>query len=572
MRWSEAFIPTLRDDPADAEAVSHKLLVRGGYVRQLAAGHYSMLPLGQRVRLKMIEIIREEMNAIGGQEMFLPALHPAEFWQRSGRWYDITDEMFRLKDRKGADLVLGMTHEEIFASIATELFSYRDLPQIWYQIQTKFRDEPRPKSGLLRLREFTMKDSYTLDLDVPGLDSGFDKHHAAYVRIFRRLGLDAVDVQASSGIMGDGESIEFMVRSEAGEDWIITCDSCDYRANVETAVSALESIDDGEPSEISRFPTPGLRTIDDLADEHPDIASPNRQVKTLVYYVEKEPVLLLLRGDHELQEQKLKDRIGSEKVRPAQPEEIRDLLGADAGSLGAVAVGELRILADEALKGRTNMVTGANEDDFHYSGVDIDRDIDVTEWVDIRSVTSGEACPDCGGVLDRWRGVEIGHIFKLGTKYSKAFEAFVQDEDGISHPIIMGSYGIGVERNMAAIVEANHDDKGIIWPVSVAPYEVVVSVVRPDDAATAKVAREIAEELAASGVEVLIDDRDDRPGVKFNDAELIGIPFRVTVGPRGVESGTVEVVERRRLEKSEKPIGEAALHVAEVVSRARPGV
>lgn len=572
MRWSKAFIPTLREDPADAEAISHKLLVRGGFIRQLAAGSYSMLPLGQRVRRKVSEVIRGEMDRIGGQQMHLPALHPAEIWQRSGRWYDIADDMFRLKDRKGTDHVLGMTHEEIFASLATELFSYRDLPQIWYQIQTKFRDEPRPKSGLLRVKEFTMKDSYTLDIDEPGLDSGFDKHREAYFRIFRRIGLDPVAVEASSGIMGDGESVEFMMRSPAGEDWIITCDGCDYRANVETATSALEDIADGESSGLERFPTPDLTTIKALAEAHPETAAADRQIKTLVYYVGEEPVLLLLRGDHELQEQKLKDRLRSEDVRPGQPDEIRELLGADPGSLGAVGVEGVRVLADLALQGRENMVTGANEDGWHYSGVDLERDANVGEWVDLRAVEDGETCAVCGATLSRWKGVEIGHIFKLGTKYSKAFEAFVQDEEGVSHPIIMGSYGIGVERAMAAVVEANNDESGIIWPVSVAPYEVVITVIRPDDEVTMAAANALYDELVEAGVEVLLDDRDERPGVKFADAELIGIPYRVTVGPRGVESGALELVERRGMEKSEAPLAEVSGELVEVITAARFGV
>ena len=571
MRWSQAFIPTLRDDPADAEAISHKLLVRGGFVRQLASGSYSMLPLGERVRRKVSEIIRDEMDRIGGQQFHLPALHPAEIWQKSGRWYEIADDMFRLKDRKGTDHVLGMTHEEIFATLATELFSYRDLPQIWYQIQTKFRDEPRPKSGLLRVREFTMKDSYTLDIDLPGLDAGFDKHRAAYFRIFHRLGLVPIDVEASSGIMGDGESVEFILRSEAGEDWITTCDSCDYRANVETATSSLAEIDDGERSALEKFPTPGLRTIKALAEAHPETAAPERQIKSLVYYLDKEPILLLLRGDHDLQEQKLKDRLASEDVRPGHPEEIRQLLGADPGSLGAVGVSGVRILGDLGLQGRFNMATGANEDDWHYSGVDVDRDIEVTDWVDLRTVSDGETCPVCSGTLERWKGVEIGHIFKLGTKYSKAFDVLVQDEEGVSHPVVMGSYGIGVERNMAAVVEANNDDAGIIWPVSVAPYEVVVTVVRADDETTMNAADDLYEGLIEAGVEVLIDDRIERPGVKFADAELIGIPYRVTVGPRGVKAGSVELVERRGLVGSDLPLGEAVSHLAEVVASARPG-
>ena len=574
MRWSQSFIPTLREAPADSEAVSHRLLVRGGFIRQLAAGSYTMLPLGQKVRLKIGEIIREEMNAIGGQELMLPTLHPAEIWQKSGRYELMGDNLFKLKDRRDADLALGMTEEEIFAMLATELSSYRDLPQIWYQMHIKFRDEPRPKSGLLRVREFTMKDSYTLDIDRPGLDTGFDKHHEAYRRIFARMGLSAVDVEASSGAMGGSESIEFIQRSDAGEDWVVTCEACDYRANVERAVSALAPVDDGLSGPLDRFPTPGLRTIRALAGAHPDLASAERQIKTLVYVVDEEPVLVLLRGDHDLQEQKLLDASGiaEDAARPARTEEIRELLGADPGSLGAVGVTDMKVVADRALEGRFNMVTGANEDHWHFSGVDVARDIAVTSWADLRAVTRGERCVEDGGTLDLWKGIEVGHIFKLGTKYSEAFGAYVHDEDGISHPIIMGSYGIGLERGMAAVVEASHDENGIVWPVSIAPYEVVVTVVRPDDVATMAVANQLYDELSTEGVDVLLDDRNERPGVKFADAELIGIPYRITVGPKGVVSGTVEIAARRDMDRDEVALDEVVDRVAGQVEGVRFGI
>ncbi len=572
MRWSQAFIPTLRDAPADAEAVSHKLLVRGGFIRQLAAGSYTMLPLGQRVRAKIAGIIREEINAIGGQEMMLPTLHPAEIWRKSDRYELMGDNLFKLQDRRGADLVLGMTEEEIFAMLATELFSYRDLPQIWYQMHTKFRDEPRPKSGLLRVREFTMKDSYTLDIDGPGLDTGFDKHHHAYKRIFARMGLDAVDVQASSGAMGGSVSSEFMVRSDAGEDWIVNCASCDYRANLEKATSALDRVDDGNPGELERFPTPGLRTIRALADAHPDIASPERQIKTLVYLVDDEPLLLLLRGDHDLEEQKLVDATAGVVVRPGRPEEIRDLLGADPGSLGAVNVEGWKVIADPALRGRVNMTTGANEDDWHYKGVSVERDIPISLWAELRLVTDGERCVEDGGRLELWKGIEVGHIFKLGTEFSEAFGAYVQDEEGNSHPVIMGSYGIGLERGIAAVVESHNDESGIIWPVSVAPYEVVITVVRPDDEATMAVAGRLYQEFDSSGVEVLLDDREERPGVKFADSELIGIPYRVTVGPKGVQREMVEITRRDGLVKTESPLPDVVPSLVEAIVGARFGI
>ena len=569
MRWSQAHIPTLREAPADAEAVSHRLLVRAGFIRQLAAGSYTMLPLGQRTRLKVERIIREEMDAIGAQEMMLPTLHPAEIWKKSGRYDLMGDNLFKLKDRKDADMVLGMTEEEIFALLATELFSYRDLPQIWYQMHIKFRDEPRPKSGLLWVREFTMKDSYTLDVDWDGLDAGFEKHREAYKRIFSRIGLSAVDVEASSGTMGGTESVEFVQRSEAGEDWIVTCANCGYRANLEKATSALDPIDDGDPGELERFPTPGLRTIKALADAHPDVAAPERQIKSLVYIVDGQPTILLLRGDHDLHEQKLIDTTGSADIRPAQAEEIRDLLGADPGSLGGVGVDQVPIIADLSLQGRLNMTTGANEDDFHYKGVDISRDIQVGQWADLRTVTTGEKCVECGNALELWKGIEVGHIFKLGTKYSEAFGAYVQDEAGNSHPIVMGSYGIGVERNMAAIVEANHDGAGIIWPVAVAPYEVVITMVRQDDSGVTEAGERLYAELRAAGVDVIIDDRDERPGVKFADAELVGFPYRITIGPKGVASGVVELTTRRGMETTEVALDEAAAVVADQVTAAR---
>ena len=572
MRWSQAFIPTLREAPTDAEAVSHRLLVRGGFIRQLAAGSYTMLPLGQRVRLKVGRIIREEMDAIGGQELMLPTLHPADIWKRSGRYDLMGDNLFKLGDRRGADLVLGMTEEEIFAILATELFSYRQLPQIWYQMHTKFRDEPRPKSGLLRVREFTMKDSYTLDIDRAGLDAGFDKHYDAYKRIFARMGLDAVDVEASSGAMGGRESREFVVRSDAGEDWIVTCGTCDYRANLEKATSALDEVDDGGPADLERFPTPGLRTIAALADAHPDVASPDRQIKTLVYIVDGEPVLALLRGDHDLQEQKLLDATGSSEGRPAQPDEIRELLGADPGSLGGVGVEGVRVFADLALRGRHDLTTGANEDDWHFRGVDPERDMVIAEWSDLRTVRTGEPCVNDGGPLEMWKGIEVGHIFKLGTKYSEAFGAHVQDEAGNSHPILMGSYGIGLERGMAAVVEANFDESGIVWPVSVAPYELLITVIRPDDEATMAVANRLFDDLHRAGVEVLLDDRDERPGVKFADGELIGIPYRVTIGPKGVAQGTAEITERRGLVKSELSLPEVVANLSDRIAEERFGI
>jgi prolyl-tRNA synthetase len=511
-----------------------------------------MLPMGQKVRMNIDRVIREEMDGIGGQQFHLPALHPAEIWKKSGRWELMGDEMFRLVDRKGADIALGMTHEEVFAMLASELTSYRQLPQIWYQIQTKFRDEPRPKSGVLRLREFTMKDSYSLDVDQAGLDAAFTKHHDAYVRIFNRLRMPAVPVEASSGIMGGAESNEFMVPSPAGEDWIVTCDSCDYAANLERATSRVADVSDPvSVPEPSRFATPGIRTIKALAGAFPDIAAPARQIKTLVYVLDGVPTLVLMRGDHDLQEQKLIDVTKTVEMRAARPDEILSLLGAGPGSLGAVGVTGPPIIADLALRGRRGLVTGANDDDWHLQDVDVMRDISVGRWEDLRAVSAGEVCAVDGGKLDLWKGVEVGHIFKLGTKYSEAMGAFVQDEAGESRPVIMGSYGIGLERAMATVVELSHDDRGIIWPPGVGPWDVVITTLRADEPAVIEAAEDLYGRLMDAGITVIYDDRVERPGVKFADAELVGMPYRVTIGPRGLESGTAELTPRATMETEE---------------------
>ncbi|MFV2000641.1 MAG: proline--tRNA ligase [Acidimicrobiia bacterium] len=571
MRWSQAFIPTLRDDPADSEAVSHKLLVRAGYIRQLMAGVYSMLPLGQRVRQKVMNIIREEMDGIGGQEFLLPQLHPREIWDRTGRADTMKDIMMSFDDNKGSPVVLGPTHEEIFATVSRELTSYKQLPQLWYHIQTKFRDEARPKSGLLRVREFTMKDSYSFDVDFAGLNVQFDRHFDAYHRIFKRLGMNAIAVTASSGAMGGKESVEFMVASDVGEDEVAHCESCGFAANVEAATSIIAPIDDpAGDAEVVVFDTPGVRTIADL-ERFEGGARADRQIKTLVYIVEGDPVLVLLRGDHALQEQKLMDHLQSVDVRPAEPEEIKSVLGADAGSLGAVGVAGLRIIADDALRSRTSMTTGANENDKHMRGVSVERDIDVSEWTDLRAVVAGEGCPTCGDPISVFRAIECGHIFKLGTFYAEPLGVSVLDEEGKAIPVVMGSYGIGVERNMAASVEANHDDKGIIWPMEISPFHVIVTVVRPDDEDTMTAAEAMTEDLEARGIEVLLDDRDERPGVKFNDAELIGVPLRVTVGPRGVQNGMLELLDRRSGENTEVPVSDAAEVVVDLVRAVKAG-
>src|SRR5256714_9382206 len=495
-------------------------------------------------------IIGEERSRSGAEDFLLRAYPRAEVWKGPGRWQVMGDNLFRLRDRKNAEMCLAMTHEEVFTTIARHaISSYRQLPQVWYQIQTKFRDEARPKSGLLRVREFTMKDAYSFDIDCAGLDKSFQDQHDAYCRIFTRCGLKFTPVEASSGAMGGSQSTEFMVRTEAGEDHIVVCEQCGYAANVEKAISRLEAIDDGDGlAQPEAFPTPGVRTIDDLTT-FPGGAAADHQIKTLVYVLDERLALVLMRGDHELNETKLQDATGALNVRPAHPEEIRDALGASAGSLGAVNVRRAShprvtlIVADDALRGRRGMTTGANKDDHHLRGVAIDRDIQVDKWASLRTVQSGEGCPNCEGRLDVFKAVEIGHIFKLGTKYSESMGANVLTADAKEVPMVMGSYGIGVERVMVAAVELFNDEAGIIWPAAIAPFEAVITPVNVRDAALLAAAEKLYSDLEAAGVDVLLDDRDERAGVKFNDADLIGVPLRVTVGKK-IKDGKVEVLTR----------------------------
>jgi len=562
MRWSTYFIPTLREDPSDAEVISHKLLLRAGLVRQMGAGIYTYLPLAQRSVLKISEIIRQEMNAIGGQEFFFPALHPAELWQASGRWSVMGPNMFRLKDRKGGDYCLGMTHEEAFTDIArNHLRSYKQLPQVWYQIQTKFRDEPRPKSGLLRVRQFTMKDAYTFDVDQAGLDKAFDDQRGAYCKVYSRCGLDFVIVDADSGSMGGSASNEFMVYTDAGEDLVASCPKCRYAANTEKAQSRIPPVDDGDgTAAVEKFPTPGVRTIEDLVNFEGGAAA-NKQVKTLVYVsvavngneAKNTLFLALLRGDHQVNDAKLSNAIGKlvnkdgwqqTAVRPAHPEEIFELMGANAGSLGAIGVTKVPVIADEALRGRKNMTTGANEDDHHLRNVSLERDIKVTVWADLRTVVEGEGCPNCDGVLHVAKALEVGHIFKLGTKYSVSMGASVLTAEGKEVPIVMGSYGIGVERILAAAIERHHDDAGIIFPITIAPFQIIVSPLNMKDAEVKATADGIYSDLTKAGVEVLYDDRDERAGVKLNDADLVGFPFQIRIGPKKLKEGKVEFYDR----------------------------
>ncbi len=565
MRWSQSFLPTLREDPTGAEAASHKLLVRAGFVRAVGAGLWAYLPPAQRAMGRIAAILREEMARIGAQEFHLPALLPADLWRESGRWQQIGADLFRLKDHKGSDDCLGMTHEEVFTSIARDgLSSYRQLPQIWYQIQAKFRDEPRPKSGVIRDRQFTMKDSYSFDIDEMGLDRSYDLHRQAYERIFSRTGLAFTMVEASSGAMGGSSSAEFIVESPAGEDTILSC-ACGYAANREKGRSALATVQDspGGPGPV-RFPTPGVRTIEDLA-RFPGGAAADRQVKTLVYIVEGKPLLVLLLGDHTLEEEKLKAALGTGTFRPATAEECVDALGAHPGSLGAVGVRSVPVHADEALRNRRGMTTGANADDFHLRDVDVGRDIPVTAWADLRQAEGGEPCVRCGKPLKAFKGIEVGHIFKLGTRYSASMKAFVTDERGRQIPIVMGSYGIGLERILACAVELWHDEKGISWPASIAPFQVLVTSLQAKDEGVMSTSRAIHEALLARGIDSLWDDREANAGVKLNDADLIGIPLRVTIGPKKIKEGKVEVSVRRTGEMRVVPASDTAAAVAELL-------
>lgn len=541
MRWSQAFIPTLREVPSEAEVPSHRLLLRAGYIRQVGAGVYAHLLLAQKSFLKIARIIREEMNRMGGQEVYLPALNPAELWKETGRW-DAVDVMFKFKDRGGHDMCLGVTHEEEMTNIARyDLRSYKQLPQIWYQIQEKFRDEPRPKSGLLRLRQFMMKDSYSFDLDEAGLDASYNKHVEAYRRIFERCGLKFLYVEAYSGMMGGKVSSEYTAPTEAGEDSIAISD-CGYAANLEKAESKVPPVEDLPGDALPEpFPTPGQKTIEDLVRFTGK--GPERMIKTLVYVAESKPVVVLLRGDHTLSETKLAMALGTDTFRPATPKEALKLHGANLGSLGPVGARPARMLADRALEGRRDLIAGANCDDTHLRHVAPGRDFKA-EYHDLRVVSPGDLCLRCGKPLRLTKAVELGHLFKLGRRYSESMRATVLDANGKEVPLVMGSYGIGLERILTAAAEQNHDEDGMFLPRSIAPVDVILTAANMDDAALRDAAEKLYAAMLARGIDVLFDDRNERPGVKFKDADLIGVPYRVTVGKRKLDQGLVEILER----------------------------
>ena len=600
-RWSKVFIPTLREAPADAEVASHKFLLRSGYIRQLGAGIYNYLFLGQRSLNRIIAIVRDEMDRIA-QEFYLPGILPREPWEESGRWATMGENMFRLKDRKGADLCLGMTHEEIMTTIARgELRSYKQLPQIWYQIQTKFRDEPRPKGGLLRVRQFMMKDSYSFDIDKAGLDRSFDLHDRVYRSIFTRCGLKFVAVEADSGAMGGSQSQEFMVYTDAGEDLIASCPACGYAANLEKATSRLDSVlemdptGDGSPELVH---TPGCGAIADVAAFFK--MSPASDIKCVAYMAsiagEWKPAVVFLRGDHQVNEAKLTAVLFASELRPMQAEEIETVFHAPAGFLGPIGLsaaskekygeafakdvleaergeasrknrleflhsdvgsGSPVVVIDRSLEGRENMVCGANKLDYHLRNVTPGRDFTWTFAAEIRSVNEGEGCPteNCGGKLVVGKAVEVGHIFKLGYKYSESMGARVLDENGKEVTPIMGSYGIGIERILTAAIEQSNDANGFWLPASIAPFAVVVTVTNVSDFALRATGEKLAAELEEAGLDVLLDDRDERAGVKFKDADLVGIPYRINVGKKAA-SGLVELVTRATSTSVDVALGE----------------
>lgn len=588
-RWSQLFLPTLREAPADAEVASHRFLVRAGYIRQLSAGIYSFLFLGQRSIQRIVRIVREEMDTIG-QEFLLPSLLPRDLWEQSGRWSVMGENLFRLKDRKGADFCLGFTHEEVMTEIARkELRSYKQLPQIWYQIQTKFRDEPRPKSGLLRVRQFIMKDAYSFDIDDAGLDVSYRKNDTVYRRIFTRCGLNFIVVEADSGAMGGSQSQEFMVYSDAGEDMIASCAQCGYAANVEKATSQLSLVEDlaptgdGTPELVS---TPGMGAIADVTAFFKINAS--QDIKTVAYMAEKRdakgksewlPVTVFLRGDHSVNEVKLLNLLQGSQLRPMMPEELETYFHAPAGFLGPVGLiparelmtDKLSVVIDKGLEGRKNMVGGANKLDYHFRNIIPGRDFTWTIAADIRNAVEGEGCPKCNAPLRVATAVEVGHIFKLGTRYSESLGARVLDANGKEVMPIMGCYGIGIERILTAAVEQSFDENGFSLPASIAPFDIVVTITNVADAALKEAGEKLAAELEAQGLDVLLDDREERAGVKFKDADLIGLPFRVNVGKKTAE-GLAELVTRSTRATEEVPLQAVAKLVRERVDACVAGL
>jgi prolyl-tRNA synthetase len=576
MRWTQTLIPTLREAPADAEIVSHKLLLRAGLIRKLAGGVYTFLPLGLRALRKVEQIVREEMDMAGAIEVLMPALQPKEIWEQSGRAETASNVLFKVKDGANREWCLSPTAEEVITTLAAnEINSYRQLPKNFYQISVKFRDEIRPRFGLMRAKEFIMKDAYSFDTTDEGAMAAYKKMYDAYTRIFARCGLKAFPVEADTGVIGGNYSHEFMVPAETGENEVAFCEACGYAANIEKATSGIPKTAAREiGAATEKFATPGVVTIEALSKE-PYKVPANRQIKTLIYIADGKPIIILVRGDDQLNETKLLAKTGAVAARPATPEEIFPLFGAKPGSLGAVMVGttcgssseaaqqrgptDIKIYADNRLQGANDMSTGANEDGFHLKNVSIERDIKVTAWFDLRTVTAGEPCVKCAKSLKIRRAIEVGHVFKLGTKYSEKLNATFLDVDGSRKPSVMGCYGIGVTRTLQAVIEQCNDKDGVIWPLSVAPYTVCITPLSVASSEPMKLAEKIYAELTARGVDVILDDRDERPGVKFKDSELVGFPIRIGIGEKSLAKGEVEIKPRNGVLQPVKIDGAVAL-------------
>jgi prolyl-tRNA synthetase len=575
MRWSKSLIPTLKEDPADAEVISHKLLVRAGFIRQISRGIYDYFPLALRVIRKIEQIVREEMNRAGAQELLMPISSPAELWQESGRWEMYGKELLRFKDRHERDFCLGPTHEEIVTDLVRRsVRSYRELPFNLYQIQTKFRDEPRPRFGLMRGREFIMKDAYSFHTDVEDCRREYDNMYETYKRIFTRCGLRFRPVEADTGTIGGSLSHEFQVLAESGEDAIVSCNSCDYAANIEKAEvkarrpAGRDIVQESPPLE--KVSTPGKKSVADVAEF---LRLPaDKFIKTLVYKTDGgELVAAVIRGDHEINELKLRNALGCNEINLADEAAVESAAGVAAGFLGPIGL-TLRIVADLFVRGMRDAVAGANEADAHFLHVDQERDFTPSTFADLRLAMAGDRCPRCErGLLEAHRGIEVGQVFYLGTKYSETMGATYLDAEGRERPIEMGCYGIGISRLVAAAIEQNHDTNGIIWPVSIAPFHVLLLPINYKDKAIREAADQLYQELQHQGIEVLLDDRDERPGVKFKDADLVGIPFRVTIGAKGLEKGCIELRSRRDAKTDEIPIVDSAKKLYTILTQARQG-
>lgn len=544
MRYSQTLLPTLKETPAEAEVISHRLMLRAGFMRKLTAGVYSYLPYGWAAIRRVEAIVREEMNRAGALEMMMPMVQPADIWKESGRYEKYGPELLRFHDRHDRESCLGPTHEEVITDIIRrELHSYRDLPINLYQIQTKFRDEIRPRFGLMRGREFIMKDAYSFDVDDAGAEVSYRKMYEAYKRIFTRCGLEFRAVQADSGAIGGSFSHEFMVLADTGEDTIVVCQDCEYAANVEKAVVKVEAAaEDVVLADLEKIETPGKRKVKAVC-EFLDI-SPATLVKTLVYLADGEPVAVLLRGDREVEEVKLKNLLGAAEVEMAEDKQVFDATGVPTGYLGPVGI-KIRVVADQEVVNMRNFVVGGNDKNYHMKNVNMGRDFEVEAVADLRQITTDDPCPECGGKLELTEGIEVGHVFKLGTAYSESMQALFQDSDGQEKPFVMGCYGIGVSRVVAAAIEQNNDDNGIIFPVPLAPYQVIILNLGLKDEAINAAAEKLYKELSAAGLDVLFDDRDERPGSKFKDADLLGVPFRVTVGKSFTKNNVFEIRNRK---------------------------